>query len=296
MPFKLIGLGLFFLFSLLFGAGFLLNRERARVQAPAPVPVVAGPSVEDTALLNEAGPQVNQALLGFLSAGTPEARNQFVLSPIDTASRMARFYDLNLFVSILPETLIGQKSAVLPFAAGRAVETVWNTEDKRQIETVFVRQDDEWRLDWDHYVRFSTYPWPLFLAGSGEDEGEFRLLARQRLAAERKDAAFISLVLYAPRFAYGNETGFQSPEFLLKRESEDGRRLAAAFQLAEDGKRPFGVDLPIENPENLIRVRVKVRRVKDEMGSRFELVNVLACHWYSSDETGFEIPEPKVEP
>jgi hypothetical protein len=295
VPFKLIGLGMAFLFSLLFGAGFLINRERARVQTPTPQPVVVGPSIEDTALLNEAGPQVNQALLGFLSAGTPEARNQFVLNPIDTASRMARFYDLNLFVSIVPETLVGQKSAVLPLASGRAVETVWRAEDERQIETVFVRQDDEWRLDWEHYVRFSTFPWPLFLAGSGEDEGEFRLLARQRLAEERKDAADISMVLYAPRFGYGNETGFQSPEFLLKRESEDGRRLAAAFQLAEEGKRPFGIDLPIENPENLIRVRVKVRRVKDEMGSRFELVKVLACHWYSTDDVGFEIPDPKVE-
>lgn len=296
IPYKLIGAGLIFLFSLLFGAGFLLLRERASVQAPALDPLAAGPSIEDTALLTEAGSQVNQSLAGFLSAGTPEARNQFVLSPIDTAARMARFYDLNLFVSILPETLVEEKSIVLHFSSGRAIETLWKTEDKRQIETVFMLQDEEWRLDWDHYVRFSTFPWSLFLAGSGEDEGEFRLLARQRLGEERADAPDISIVLYAPRFGYGNETGFQSPEFLIKRESEDGRHLAAAFQLAEDGKRPFGVDLPIENPENLIRVRVKVRRVKDEMGSRFELVRVLACHWYSSDEPGFEIPEPKVEP
>jgi hypothetical protein len=38
---------------------------------------------------------------------------------------------------------------------------------------------------------------------------------------------------------------------------------------------------------------VKVRRIKDDMGSRFELVDVLACHWYSSDDPGVEIPEPE---
>ncbi len=291
IPFKLIGAGVVFFCGLLLAAGFILNRQRARVKPIAQEAVTAGPSLEETAFLSEAGPLVSRTFLGFLSAGTPEARNQFVLNPIDTASRMARFYDLNPIVNIAPETLVSQESAVLELPAGRAIETLWKTADKNQIETVFVKQDNEWRLDWDHYVRFSTYPWSLFLAGSGEDVGEFRLLARQRLAEERKDADHLSIVLYAPRFGYGNATGFQSPEFLLKRDSENGRLLEAAFELEKDGKRAFGVELPLENSEALIRVRVKVRRVKDDMGSRFELVSVLACHWYSNDESGVKIPE-----
>jgi hypothetical protein len=258
-------------------------------------PSTGGPTLEENAFLNEVGPLANQAFLGFLSAGTPEARNQFVLNPIDTASRMARFYDLNPIVNIAPETLTGPQSAALYLPSGRAVETRWKTTDGRQIDTVFVKQDNEWRLDWDHYVRFSTYPWALFLAGSGEDEGEFRLLARQRLAEERKDADSISIVLYAPRFGYANETGFQSPEFLVKRDSDNGRLLDAAFKLEKDGKRAFGLKLPNDNPEGLIRVRVKVRRVKDDMGNRFELVDVLACHWYTTDDPGVEFPEPEPE-
>ena len=230
-------------------------------------------------------------IFGFLSAGTPEARNQFVINPITTASRMARFYDLNPMVNISPETLAHLKSAVLHLAAGRAIETLWNTADGRQIDAVFVEQDNEWRLDWDHFVRFSTYPWALFLAGSGEEEGEFRLLARQRLAEERKDADDISIVLYAPRFGFANETGFQSPEFFVKRDTRNGRLLDAAFKLEKTGRRVFGLNLPNDNPEGLIRVRVKVRRIKNDVGSRFELVEVLACHWYSIDDPGVEISE-----
>ena len=143
-------------------------------------------SAEDAAFLNENGPRANQSFSGFLASSTPEARNQFVLSPVITASRMARFYAMNPLASIPSETLLLKKSAILSLPAGKAIETLWNTTDGLQIDAVFVEQDGEWRLDWDHFARFSTYPWALFLAGSGDEEGEFRLLARQRLADERK--------------------------------------------------------------------------------------------------------------
>jgi hypothetical protein len=295
IPFKLIGAGVLLLCGMLLGAGFILDMQRASVKPSAPEPPAAGPSMEEAVFLSETGPEISRVFFGFLAGGTPEARNQFVLDPIDTASKMARFYDLNPIANIAPETLVSQQSAVLDLPRGRAIETQWKTADKNQIETVFIQQDNEWRLDWDHYVRFSTYPWPLFLAGSGDDVGEFRLLARQRLAEERKNADHLSIVLYAPRFGLGNATGAQSPEFLLERDSANGRLLEAAFELEKDGQRAFGVELPLENPESLIRVRVKVRRVKDEMGSRFELLQVFACHWYSSDESGVKLPTPGPE-
>jgi hypothetical protein len=291
--FKLAAAWLMLILAIIFGSNYVLKLQQPGKTTTAKVSENTGPTQEEAALLTEASPLANQEFTGFLTAGTPEARNQFVFNPITTASRMARFYDLNPMVNIAPDSLTHLKSAVLYLPYGRAIETLWNTADGRQIDAVFVEQDNEWRLDWDHFVRFSTYPWALFLAGSGEDEGEFRLLARQRLAEERKDADAISIVLYAPRFGSANETGFQSPEFLVRRDSDNGRLLDAAFKLEKEGKRAFGLKLPNDNPEGLIRVRVKVRRVKDDMGSRFELVDVLACHWYSTDDPGVVFPEPE---
>jgi hypothetical protein len=290
---KFIAFWMLVLVGIVVGAGYFFKKAPDREKPTAAESANTGPTPEEAALLAEAGPLAGHGFSGFLSAGTPEARNQFVLNPITTASRMARFYDLNPIVTIAPETLRHLQSAVLHLPAGRAIETLWNTAEGRQIDAVFMEQDNEWRLDWDHFVRFSTYPWSLFLAGSGEPEGEFRLLARQRLAEERKDADAVSIVLYAPRFGFANETGFQSPEFLVPRDTRNGRLLDAAFKLEQSGKRVFGVNLPNDNPEGLIRVRVKVRRIKDDMGSRFELVDVLACHWYSSDDPGVEIPVPE---
>lgn len=259
-----------------------------------PKPVVAtsalqeASSLEDVTLLDQARPFYNQTLGKFLSAGTPEERNQFVINPIATAAKMARFYTLNPLVNIEPQSLTLDDSAVVHLPAGRAVETQWHSSDDRSLDAVFIEDDGEWHLDWDHFARHSDYPWPLFLAGSGEDHGEFRLLARERLADERKNADSISIVFYAPRFGYSNEAGSQSPEFLIPRDTQDGRLLDAAFKLEREGKRPFGVKLHSMNPEGLIRVRVKVRRIQDDQGRHFKLDEIVACHWYASDAKGLE--------
>lgn len=251
---------------------------------------------EDVILLDEAGPLCNQSFSGFLAAGTPEQQNQFVLSPITTAARMARFYGLNPLVIIDPQKLALSKHAVLHLPGRRAIETCWRSSEGRQLEAVFMEENGEWRLDWDHYVRFSEYPWPLFLAGSGPEQAEFRLLTRERLADERKAADTISIVFYPPRFGSNTEMGVKSPEFLVKRDSKNGLLLDGAFKLEKAGKRVFGVNLPSATPEGLIRVRVKVRRVEEAGERRFELEDVVACHWYSHDAPGVEIPEQPLKP
>jgi hypothetical protein len=292
---KLIGGWLLFIILLIAGARHLWPEASKKTPFVSKSAQEKGLSAEDAALLNEAGPLANQSFSGFISAGTPELRNQFVLNPITTATRMARFYDLNPQVTLDPAKLSLAHSAILDLPTGRAIETNWKSTDGRVVDAVFVEQDKEWRLDWDHFARFSTYPWGLFLAGSGPPEGEFRLLARQRLADERKDADALSIVLYAPRFGAPDETGLQSPEFLVKRDTRNGRLLDAAFKLEKSGKRVFGINIPNPNPEGLIRVRVKVRRIEDDQERRFELLEVIACHWYSVDVPGVEIPEASAE-
>ncbi len=282
-----------FLIAIIFGARWLwhdASETKARTTSP---PAVRNEiTQEDLSLLTEAGPDCNQTFAGFLAAGTPEERNQFVLTPITTAARMARFYSLNPLVNLDPGSMTMTGSSVLHLPARRAIETQWKSADERLLDAVFIEENGEWRLDWDHFARFSDYPWALFLAGSGDDHGEFRLLARERLADERKTADSISIVLYAPRFGFSNETGSQSPEFLIKRDTKNGRLLEAAFKLERSGQHPFGVKLPSINPEGLIRIRAKVRRLEPNLERRFEIDEIVACHWYSDDAPGVEITEP----
>lgn len=260
--------------------------ETASVTRQEDAPAMTG---DDVRLFQSAGPKCGEALAQFLTAGTPEKRNQFVLSPVTTASRMAHFYSLNPIPNINPATLELAASGLLQLPGGKAFEAHWKSEDGKIIDAVFRQEGGEWRLDWDHFTRYGDYPWPLFLAGTGPDEGEFRLLARERLAEERKGEETISMVLYAPRFSQPGETGSQSPEFLVSRKTRDGQLLDAAFKLARSGGKVFGGKLPNLDPEDMIRVRVKVRRSEGELGRAFEITSVIACHWHALDDPGVEV-------
>jgi hypothetical protein len=283
---------------IIFGARLLWHDE-APVETPATADKSgqAADDGEDQVFLSENSAKFLDAFSRFLSASTPEERNQLVLAPVTTASRMARFYGLNSLASIDPKTLQPEKSTVLKLPTGKAIETLWKTPDGKIIDAVFREENGEWRLDWDHFVRYSDYPWSLFLAGSGDPEGEFRLLARERKIEERKGKdTTISLVLYAPRFGQPLETGFQSPEFLVTRDSPEGKLLEAAFRMEEEGKPVFGSKLRNLHPEGMIRVRVKVRRSEANAARDFEITGVTACHWYSEAESGVETAPTEAEP
>lgn len=243
---------------------------------------------ENALLLETAVPLCSQVLGGFLGAGTPEARNQFVLDSLGTASRMARFYSLNPVA--LPEAA-GMKLdsyGVIEFPAGKGVLTRWHHDDGRAFEVLFREEQGDWRMDWDHFVRFGDYPWGLFLTGSGPQEGEFRVFARERLADDRRDADTISLVLSAPRFGHPESAISPSPEILVPRDSDEGRILDAAFRAARAGKVVFGDPLKRQDPDDLIRVRVQVARIETREERRFEIRKVEACHWYADAAIGIE--------
>jgi hypothetical protein len=280
------------LVAIVFGVRALWPEDpRAATAVANQVPAVNLVSAQDALFLNQTAPLCARTFSHFIATGTAEERNQFVLDPIATAPRMARFYNLNPLVHFDPSSISLSHSAVLNLPGRKAVETQWKIADGRQLDAVFVEDNGEWRLDWEHYARYSDYPWALFVAGGEVDHGEFRLLARERLADERKNSDSISIVLYAPRFGLPGETGYQSPEFLVKRDTKNGRLLDAAFKLERSGGKVYGVNIPNPNAEGFIRVRVKVRRIGQGMERRFELEDVVACHWYSVDDPGVEISD-----
>lgn len=227
---------------------------------------------------------------GFLNAGTPEERNQFVLNPVTTAGRMARFYDLNPLTRINPKNVNNTVNTMLNLPDGQALESRWITTDGRSFDCVFVKQNGEWRLDWEHFSRYCEYPWSLFLSGSGAQEVEFRLLVRERLAKEHSESSYMSLAFYAPRFGSPGQVGVASPEFVIKRDSDDGRLLAAAFKIREKGETLYGSKLPAMDPDGMIRVRVKMRRLQSDPDAtpKFELAKVITCHWLATDDPGLQ--------
>jgi hypothetical protein len=241
---------------------------------------------EDTAKLVKAYPKCREMMGGFLMAGTPEERNQFVRTPVDTVARMARFYQMNPMSNIDPQSVRGAGGGVVALKNHQAIETRWQTTDGREFDAVFFDEKGEWRLDWEDYAQYSDHPWALFLSGDGPDEAEFRLFARERLPEQRSEMSQLRIVLHAPRFGFPGEAGEASPEFRIDQESPQGVLIKAALAERTAGKRIFGSSLPNHDPDGMIRLRVKIRRSDGALGREFTIEQVVACHWLSIPETG----------
>jgi hypothetical protein len=285
---KLVMVWAFLMVALAVGAHFLWREsppeERAGTLEKAAKGTLAD---EDYAYINRAHDKCLANLSGFLAAGTPEVRNQFVRTPLDTARRMARFYQTNPFGNFDVSSIRGTGSGVIHLKDGRKlVETRWAVADGRSFDAVFFKEHDDWLLDWEEFVRFSEHPWLLFLAESGEGEGEFRLFARERLAGQREEGGDLLIALHAPRFGYPGEASETSTEFSVDQHSQSGRLLLQAFETRKGGGRVYGSSLPNQDPEGMIRVRVKVRRADGNPGRTFTIDEVKACHWLSIDDPG----------
>lgn len=254
---------------------------------------------EDNELLRKNAGACQIVIGNVLSHSTPEQISAYVFNRRDTFLDMIRFYQTNPGTQMLETRIDGDGISVIQLPDGPAIEGRWKTEDGRVVDAVFRRQEKEWLLDWHHFARYSEFPWGLFLAGDGPDEAEFRLLVRQRLSRQTLDYGDLplSLVFHAPRFGRPDEPGPPSPVFELEWDSDAARMLIAGFNQVREGRRPFRALLPtVETDDEMMRVRVVVRRIDEDNDRRFEIVEVRACHWIQVDDPGVSLDELNAAP
>ncbi len=213
----------------------------------------------------------------FMAASDLGGQSDYILHPELTLSRMVRYQQFNPVFAETAE-IAPDYYKVIHTPAGRAIETLWKREDGQLIEAVFFEEDGEWKIDWDEFVRAGTEPWALFLAGTGEGEGEFRVLARERIGANGRSQEYIGLVLYSQRPGHPDVAVSGSPEIRVKRNTEMGRIIEETFAARKNGQGPFESELVTRDPDEMIRLRVKVSRKGDDE-REFEIVELLANHW-----------------
>jgi hypothetical protein len=294
--FRLVIIWLMLLILLVIAARFRWRENEGDGPAPKVSESEALIKKEDFTLLEQSVDKCKATMVGFLQAVLPEERSQFVWSPVNAILRMTSYQDLNLITKASAPTPNSSQWGVVRLGDEKAVEGIWVNENGQCFEAFFRKGQEGWLIDWEHFVRYNDMPFPIFLSDDGNSQGEFRLLARERLAEERKELTTMSIVFYAPVFGRPAETGPPSPEFLIQRDSREGKLLEAAFAAVKNKKRPFNAKTLNLDPEGMIRVRVKIRRSGDMDARAFELIELKACHWYSSDLPGFDVgKEGKVE-
>lgn len=248
---------------------------------------------ETVSRLAKALPDCHRALAGFLIAGTPEARSQYVVDPINVAAKMAVFYSLNAFPKVDVSKIRRTGQSLIRDGDEWLVFTRWQEsgENGVKFDAVFRQRAGTWKLDWEHFNQWGDYPWALFLAGHGPSEGDFRLLARQRRDSDEMEqsGARMSFVLLTPIWGMPSQVGMESPEFILNRRGDEGVLLDAAFRNRAEDLSVFETTLPPMESPGIIRVRVTVKREQFGETRRFRIVKVHACHWISSNYPGFDI-------
>ena len=169
-----------------------------------------------------------------------------------------------------------------------AVETFWVDTNGEDLEVVHVWDGKEWKLDWECYAPYSNVPWTLFRSGVGKQEGEFRLLVRQRKSLTNSDK--MTLLFYFPQQA-GKENleeirKTESPEVEVDRSSEIGKKLIALFENRKKGERPLGSLLGQNDPKEMIRVTVELawerRGEGEDEEAKMVLKKLNGVSWFGS--------------
>lgn len=238
---------------------------------------IGGQAMADARLLQDQLQACGETMAQFLSATDIGGRSPHVLRADKVLPEMARALQYDpIFAKqsqISPELY-----QVIHTPAGRAIETIWKQEDGQRVEATFFEENGEWKIDWHAFTRAGSQPWALFLAGKGQGEGEFRLLARERIGANGRDPEFIGLVLYAPRPGHPGEAISPSPEIRVPRTSGMGRAIEEAFAARAKGLGPYGSQVVKFDPGEMIRLHVRITREGADERT-FQIDELMATHW-----------------
>ncbi|RYD67012.1 MAG: zinc ribbon domain-containing protein [Verrucomicrobiaceae bacterium] len=239
---------------------------------------VGGQAMEDTRLIHDQFGNCAARLAEFLSADDIGGQTPHVLRAKDILTEMA--------AALKYEPVLGSDAKlswlshqVIHTPAGSAIETMWkNEEEGKQVEAVFFEEEGEWKIDWHAFTRAGSEPWSLFVSGRGKGEGQFRVLARERSGTNGRDPEFIGLVLSTPKPGHPGEAISPTPEIRVPRNSEMGRAIEEAFAARAKDLGAFGSGLVKYDPDEMIRLHVRVTREGDEERV-FKITDLIATHW-----------------
>jgi hypothetical protein len=238
---------------------------------------IGGQALEDARLLQDQITPCGNRLRSFLAAADIGGRSPHVLQADRILPEMARALRHEpIFAS--NEPISAESYDVIHTPAGRAIESWWKRDDGKRIEAVFFEENGEWKIDWHAFTRASSEPWVQFLSGTGKGEGTFRVLARERVGANGRDPREIGLVLYVPRAGHPGEAVSPSPEIRVGRSTPEGRAIEEAFAARQKGLGPFGSQLVVQDPDEMIRLHVRLTR-EGEDERVFQLAGLIGCHW-----------------
>lgn len=262
----------------------------ARVPSPEYVAKDGRPTEDDIRLLQVNLEKASGQFSEFMQAPDVGSRALHVLRSEQTVPRMGRYYARNPQLPLQGGTNLALQN-VIHTPAGPAIETIWKRGNGDLLEAVFFEEKGEWKLDWDAFVRCGTEAWGPFLAGTGDGEGTFRVLARERIGADGRSDEYISLVLYEQRSGHPEEAVQPSPEIRVTRATALGRAIQAAFDAKAKNLGAFQGKASAGDPRGMVRLNLRIRR-SGGSEREFHIEELLAPHWLELPGTPVKAGDP----
>lgn len=242
----------------------------------------------DELFIREHFPAISMNFSKFMRSTEDADRIQEIDYSSRMASKFARFHQAQSLPEIKGRLGAFRRNVIElqkePFAP--AVEVVWKDEAGSFFESVHVWDGMTWKLDWEHFAKFSTTPWTLFRSKLGPKEGEFRLLMRKRETL--RESTYFSLLFYEePAFGVEDQRkalqASESEEVIVKVRSDLGRQLTELFKNKEDGLKPYESIFGELDPNTMLRVSAVLAWEEDEDGDEILVLKQLpGVSWYGS--------------
>mgnify|MGYP001817965522 CR=1 FL=1 len=231
-------------------------------------------------------PECRIVLNRFFDGGDAAMRAQAVRDPVRVTPMMAAYYQKNP-----PRRPSGVLKPLLQnlYVEGdrRAIETVWRDPDGEEMEVVFIRQEGQWRIDWEAFVRFGTADWLLFSDGTPR-EAELRLYIRRLETTQHSEDTLptIGLKFYPPSYDPRLRTRGESDAVLVPLKGTLVERLLSVFAARERTPGIGETKLAHRDPEGLYRVRATLAWKEGTSCKPYlQLKELVAANWYGE---GFE--------
>jgi len=260
--------------------------------------IAAERALKHDLFLQKHGSEVARVFKRFLAASVEGGKLQFIDQSSRLATKFGRFYEFESEVKVDPATLKMEEVRVVEFAedkADPAIEIVWRSEEGERIESLCVWDGESWKVDWEHFVRYSSEPWALFKLQSGKSSGEFRVYARYKeLGKNIEDSDSIKIALYGPsrpgvsleRIYDGDEPDVEFPTTSdLGQQYIQIRKEYLEREKNDDWK--FGSKLGSRDPGRMIRLTVRLEWGKDAQKQPVvKLKEIIEPSWFGARVQG----------
>ncbi len=242
---------------------------------------------EDRIFYEKEHPKIREQIRSFLAVRSVSLMSDFALETDQLNRKITRFYSENSFTRSHSKIKSSPLFWNVAFEENPGfVEVVWEAPNAQFVEGVFVKVNEKWVLDWEHFARYSSESWSLFRQQIGRHrDGVFRVYVREVVAGENENFEPWIKIQILPTYRDTDRREREASEIIhLDAKNPITKKVIALFAERAGQSEGFS-ELWKRNPKGLNRALLRLEWAKDDATGEERIIikDVLANHWRGLD-------------